>query len=172
MPRFDRAIPPGGEGKITLQVKTTGYQGKITRGAKVYSNDPRSQIETISIGVFVRVSIRVSPRSVNFRGEAGQIFTKTVHIRSGLKKPLSLEPANFDLDKKVQYRIEPIQEGKNFRVVFTNIPGSAGTYRGFLKLKTNYTDPGTLLYTCLNEHPSLNKFYNRFIFSDRGLIYS
>ncbi len=42
MPRFDRAIPPGGEGKITLQVKTAGYQGKISRGAKVYSNDPRN----------------------------------------------------------------------------------------------------------------------------------
>jgi hypothetical protein len=140
VPRFDRAIPPGGEGKITLQVKTASYQGKITRGAKVYSNDPRSQIETISIGVFVRVSIRVSPRSVNFRGEAGQTFTKTVNIRSGLKKPLSIEPTAFDLDKKVQYRIESIQEGKNFRVVFTNIPGSAETYRGFLKLKTNYTE--------------------------------
>jgi len=140
VPRFDRAIPPGGEGKITLQVKTSGYQGKITRGAKVYSNDPQSQIETISIGLFVRVSIRVSPRSVNFRGEAGQTITKTVHIRSGLNKPLTIEPTTFDLENKVQYRIEPIQEGKNFKVVFTNIPGSAENYRGFLKLKTNYTE--------------------------------
>ena len=140
MPRFDRAIPPGGEGKITLQVKTAGYQGKITRGAKVYSNDPRNQPESISIGLFVRVSIRVSPRSVNFRGEAGQTLTKTVHIRSGLNKPLTIEPTVFDLDKKVQYRIEPVQEGKNFRIVFTNIPGSAENYRGFLKLKTNYTE--------------------------------
>jgi hypothetical protein len=140
VPRFDRAIPPGGEGNITLQVKTAGYQGKISRGAKVYSNDPQSQIETISIGVLVKVSIRISPRSVNFRGAAGQTITKTVHIRSGLSKPLTIEPTAFDLDNKVQYRIEPILEGKNFKVVFTNIPGSPETYQGFLKLKTNYAE--------------------------------
>lgn len=140
MPRFDRTILPGGVGKITLAVKTDDYRGKITRGAKVYSNDPRNKPETINIGVFVRVSIRVSPRSVNFRGEAGQVITKTVNIRAGLEKPLSIEPMAFDLDKKVQYRIEPIQEGKNFRIVFTSIPGSVGTYRGSMQLKTNYSE--------------------------------
>lgn len=140
MSRFDRTILPGGEGNITLQVKTAGYQGKISRGAKVYSNDPSNQPETISIGVFVRVSIRVSPRTVNFRGLPGESITKTINVRSALNKPLSIEPTAFDLDKKVTYKIEPVQEGKNFRIVFTSIPGPAETYHGFLKLKTNYTE--------------------------------
>ena len=138
MPRFDRNILPGGEGKITLRVKTAGYRGKMTRSAKVYTNDPRNKPETISLGMFVRVSIRVSPSTVNFRGEAGQAMTRTVNIRAGLGKPLIIEPAAFDLDKKVRYSIEPVQEGKNFRILFTNIPGSEETYRGSLKLKTNY----------------------------------
>ena len=140
MSRFDRTIPPGGEGKITLQVKTAKYQGKIARGAKVYSNDQSGKPETISISVFVRVSIRVSPSAVNFMGAAGDSITKTVTIRAGLTKPLSIEPTAFDLDKKVKYKLEPIQEGKSYRVVFTTVPGSAATYRGFLKLKTNYSD--------------------------------
>lgn len=140
VPRFDRNILPGGEGKIALRVKTSRYQGKITRSAKVYSNDPRNKLETVSIGVYVRVSIRVSPSAVNFSGEAGQAITKTVNVRAGLGKPLIIEPTAFDLEKKVKYRIEPVQEGKNFKIVFTNTPGSAETYRGFLKLKTNYTE--------------------------------
>lgn len=140
MSRFDRTIPPGGEGKITLQLKTAGYQGKITRGAKVYSNDPRNKPETISIGVFVRVSIHVSPNSVNLLGVAGKSVTKTVNIRAGLEKPLSIEPIAFNLDKKVKYKLEPVQEGKDYRLMFTSIPGSAGTYHGFIKLKTNYSE--------------------------------
>ena len=155
MPRFDRIILPGGEGKITLQVKTASYQGKINRGAKVYSNDPRNKPETISISAFVRVSIRVSPRSVNFRGEAGQAITKTVNIRAGLERSLSIEPTAFDLDKEVQYRIVPIQEGKNFRIVFTSIPGSVETYHGSLKLKTNYAEKPVITI------PIRGKFMNK-----------
>ena len=140
MPRFNRTIPPGGVGNITLRVDTSDYQGRIIRGAKVYSNDPRNQPERISITVFVKVSIRISPKIVYFMGEAGQIITKTINIRSALNKPLSIEPIAFDLDKKVTYQIEPVQSGKNFRIVFTNIPGSAETYRGYLKLRTNYSE--------------------------------
>ena len=140
MSRFDRTIPPGGEGKITLQVKTAKYQGKIARGAKVYSNDQRGKPETISISVFVRVSIHISPSSVNFIGAAGDSITKTVTIRAGLTKSLAIEPIAFDLDKQITYKLEPIQEGKSYRVVFTTVPGSAATYRGFLKLKTSYSE--------------------------------
>ena len=140
MSRFDRTIPPGGEGKITLQIKTANYQGKISRGAKVYSNDPSGKTEMISIGVFVRVSIRVSPSSVNLMGTAGDSITKTVTIRGDLEKPLSIEPIAFDLDKKVKYKLEPVQEGESYRIVFTSIPGPAETYRGFIKLKTNYSE--------------------------------
>jgi hypothetical protein len=138
--RFDRTIPPGGEGKISLQIKTANYQGKISRGAKVYSNDPSGKTETISIGVFVRVSIRVSPRSVNLLGAVGDSITKTVSIRAGLEKPLFIEPVAFDLDNKVKYKLEPVQDGKSYRLVFTSIPGAAKTYQGFLKLKTNYSE--------------------------------
>lgn len=140
MSRFDRIIPPGGEGNITLELKTAEYQGKIARGAKVYSNDPSGKPETISIGVFVRVSIWVTPDSVSFMGVAGDSITKTVTIKAGLKKPLTIEPIAFDIDKYVSYKLEPVQEGERYRLVLTSNPGSTGTYRGAIKLKTNYPE--------------------------------
>ena len=140
MSRFDRTIPPGGEGKIILQIKTADYQGKISRGAKIYSNDPSGKPETISIGVLVRVSIRVSPNVVNFLGTAGDSITKTVMIRAGSGKPLTLEPIAFDLDKFVTYKLEPVKEGESYKLVFTSIPGPAETYRGLIKIKTNYSE--------------------------------
>ena len=39
MASFDKAIPPGGEGKITLSVDTRGYQGKIHKTARIFTND-------------------------------------------------------------------------------------------------------------------------------------
>jgi hypothetical protein len=40
--RFDRDIPPGGEGTITITLDTKGCRGVNKKSALVYSNDPRN----------------------------------------------------------------------------------------------------------------------------------
>ena len=121
-------------------MKTKGYQGKINKRATVYTNDPRHNPEVIRITAFVRVPIHLSSRYVDLRGRAGQTITKTITIRAELDKPLKLEPAHFDLSSKVIYRMEEAKAGKTFLIHLSNIPGSAETYQGFLKLKTNYPE--------------------------------
>ena len=140
MAHFDRAIPPGGEGKITLKVDTKGYQGEVHKRAKVYTNDPRKKIEVLTIQAVVKAAISLSPRTVHLKGPMGQKVTKTVEIRAERDKPLNLEPTHFDLSKQVNYSIEEVEAGKLFRVHFTNIPGPNSAYQGLLKLKTNYPE--------------------------------
>ncbi|NVM27094.1 MAG: hypothetical protein HWN70_14420 [Desulfobacterales bacterium] len=89
---------------------------------------------------FVKVPIYLSPRYVYLRGLAGQKITRTVRVRAEGNKPLKLEPSRFDLSTRVTYRIEEVKAGREFKVHFTSIPGPAGTYRGVLKLKTNYPE--------------------------------
>jgi len=138
--RYDGTIPPGGEGRITLRINTAGDRGRITRGAKVYSNDPHHAIETITFTYLVRVALHINPQYVYFKGTEGQRITKSLRINAGLDKPLTLEPTYFDLDKKLSYRIEEVIKGKNFIIHFTNIPGPAESFYGHLKLKTNYSE--------------------------------
>lgn len=88
----------------------------------------------------MKVPIYLSPRYVYLRGPAGQQITRTVRIRAEGDKPLKLEPSRFDLSAKVTYRIEEVEAGREFEVHFTSIPGPEGTYRGVLKLKTNYPE--------------------------------
>jgi len=87
---FTRAIPPGGEGKITLRVSTRGYRGEIRKSAKVYTNDPRKNVELLNIRAFVRVPIYMSTRYVYLRGLAGQKITRTVIVRAEENKLLKL----------------------------------------------------------------------------------
>ncbi len=61
MVRYDRTIPPGGVGQVTLQVNTTGYQGKITKSAQVTTNDPRQRQSKIYLVINVRTYIIVEP---------------------------------------------------------------------------------------------------------------
>jgi len=138
--RFNRTIPPGGEGKITLKVNTRGYSGNINKGASIYTNDPRHQLVRIGIKAFVRISIHLSKSRIYFKGLAGQKITKTITIRAELDRPLNIETTRFNLDKKVTYKIEEIETGRIYRIHFTNIPGPAEIYHGSLKLKTNYPE--------------------------------
>ena len=140
MAQFDRTIPPGGEGKVTLSVNTKGFQGNVHKSARVYTNDPVNRIQTIRLDGFIRTAISLSPKAVLFQGLANETITKTVNIRGGLDKPLKIKPVQFDLKKMLNYKIEEVQPGKLYQVHFTTIPGNHNYYQGSLRLKTNYPE--------------------------------
>ena len=140
MAHFDRTIPPGGEGKITLKIDTKDSQGEIHKSAKVYTNDPGKKLEIISMKATVKVAVYLSTKYVYLRGPAGQKLTKTIKIRAERDKPLTLDPGHFDLEGKVAYTIETVEAGKKFSIHFASIPGPVETYRGSLTLKTNYPE--------------------------------
>jgi hypothetical protein len=137
---FDRAVPPGGEGKVTIRINTKGYEGEIRKSARVYTNDPRRRIEVLTVKALVTGAISLTPRSVYLSGEVGRDIAKTVTVTAEEDKPLKLEPSGFNLSGKVEYRIEEVDAGREFRVHFTGISNDVGIYRGFLKLKTNYPE--------------------------------
>jgi len=137
---FDKAIPPGGEGKIRLSVRTRGRQGKISRNARVYTNDPAKSIVRLGITAFVKPIIQLTTQKIYLIGKEDQSITKVVEVRAGLDIPLTLTAGQFNLSEKLTYTITEIEEGRIFRIRFTSIPGPPQAYRGFLKVKTNYPE--------------------------------
>ncbi len=140
MPSFDRAIPPGAEGKITLQVKTDGFQGPIDKSAVVTSNDPVNRQITLRLKAMVQVPIVLTPKYVYLSGNAEQTVTRVVEITATLDKPLEITPGEFNLEEKVSFKIEEIEKGRKYNVRFESIPGPSQAYQGFLKIKTNYAE--------------------------------
>jgi hypothetical protein len=96
---FDKVVPPGGEGKITLKVDTRGYRGEVSKNARVYSNDPKNPVSTLSLKVFVKVPILVSARYVRLEGLPGEKDTKTVEIKAQKEKALTLEAVGLSLGR-------------------------------------------------------------------------
>lgn len=94
MAQFDRTIPPGGEGKITLRVNTSGYEGNVRKTARVYSNDPSTQVETITLSAYVKVPIQLSSKIVFLQGKRAEAAKRTVEVKGGLEKPLKIEPVS------------------------------------------------------------------------------
>ena len=59
---FDHTIPPGGTGKITAEVDTTGFSGPVSKAVLVFSNDPATPQVNLVIKADVRAFIEVLPR--------------------------------------------------------------------------------------------------------------
>jgi hypothetical protein len=137
---FDKVVPPGGEGKITLSMRTMDRQGKISRNASIYSNDPAKSIVRLGITVLVRPIIQLTTPNIYLSGKEDQSITNVVEVRAGLDIPLTLKAGQFNLSEKLTYTIMEIAEGRMFQIRFTSIPGPPQTYRGFLKIETNYPE--------------------------------
>jgi hypothetical protein len=137
---FDRIILPGGEGKITLKLNTSGYEGLLRKTATVYTNDPAKQVEIVSFSGHVKVPIHVSSRLVYLQGKTAQIVSKTINISGELDKPLKIQPVEFNLNNKLTYRIDELKAGKLFEVRFTSLPNRGNFYQGILRLRTNYPE--------------------------------
>ncbi|MCG6881128.1 MAG: DUF1573 domain-containing protein [Deltaproteobacteria bacterium] len=140
MASFDTAVPPGGEGKITLKVDTKGYQGDIRKSARVTTNDPETENIALVIKATVKVPIHVSSRYIHLYNGGDKPVQKTVSIQAELDKPLILTVDEFTLQNKLKYNIETVEKGKAYRVRFTSVPDVKENFRGILKLKTNYPE--------------------------------
>ncbi len=145
MASYDRSIPPGGEGKISLKLNTTGYEGKVRKAAIVYTNDPKTPQDTLVIDATVKTPIMVSEKVVFLQGTTQETITRSIDIKGELNKPLKLEPVDYTLDKKVKFNIEEVSKGKHYRVTFTSIPNVGNYYQGLLKLRTSYPEKPELV---------------------------
>lgn len=137
MARFDREIPPGGEGKVTLTVHLAGYRGKVNKSATIYCNDPQNPRVSLSVSAKVVPFVDVRPSdTVVFRGAAAELKPQEVEIESA-KTPMRILRVESDLEKEVSVKIEPLTEGTRYRVVITN-QADRGNYAGRIRLITDH----------------------------------
>lgn len=137
MARFDREIPPGGEGKVTLSVNLAGYRGTVNKSATVYCNDPQTPRVSLSVSAKVVPFVDIRPSdTVVFRGPAAALKPQDLEVES-TKTPMHILRVESDLKKEVSVKVEPLAEGARYRVVVAN-QAERGTYSGFIRLVTDH----------------------------------
>ncbi len=130
-------IPPGGEGKITLKVNLAGYQGRVSKGATVTSDDPKRPKIRLKLTAKVIPYISVKPSNVVFfRGPAKKLQPRTVELQT-TKQTWHVTKIESTLEGKVSYKLETVQEGKRYRLVLTN-QVAQGNYAGVITCRTDH----------------------------------
>ena len=139
MVRYDRTIPPGGVGQITLQVNTTGYQGKITKSAQVTSNDSTQRNKKIYLSINVRTYIIVEPGTkILLRGTVGEDIRRVVSIRATDDQPLEITKVQSNLESAINYKLNRKDETHQYELEVVSRANDRKTASGFITLHTNH----------------------------------
>jgi hypothetical protein len=154
---YDRAIPPGGVGKITLTVNTAGYQGMITKTALVSSNDPHLPSLTLSLSANVRTHIVVEPSPRIFlSGAVGGNIRQVLHIHAGDDYPLEINGVKTNLDQWIHCKLVPKEGSHSYDLEVTGESAAQGSYTGYVQLLTNHPKkPEVTLPVYLRVEPAL-----------------
>lgn len=136
---FDKAIPPGQEGKVTLKVFTKNKKGKFRHGATIWSDDPQMPTTKISISGFVKQYLSVEPSTrLRLRGYYGDNIKKKVTITSLDEHPLKITDITSDIEDKIDYKLKTIQKNKKYSLEIKTRSGIKDSFRGKVVLKTNH----------------------------------
>ncbi|SPF32900.1 conserved hypothetical protein [Syntrophobacter sp. SbD1] len=134
-----------------------GFQGYVKKSATVISDDPSNPRIVLVVEGTVKPLIEVLPeKAVYFQGTAEGLAEKTIDLVT-TSDIFHIRKIDDNLDKKVSYKLEAVEEGKHYRLKVSN-NASQGRYRGAITL-----------YTDLSEKPELTVWVNGFIEGEIGI---
>jgi hypothetical protein len=106
--RFDRVIPPGGEGKVELAVEGSKVHGEFNKSAAVESNDPDRPHMTLMLHGRAVPYVNVVPEgTVRMHGRYGEPVEQRLTITSNEKDlDFKVLGVRSNIDDKITYAIE------------------------------------------------------------------
>ena len=143
MARFDRVIPPGQEGKIDAVVDTHKYDGKISKGLTVRTNDPAHPTAALQLQAMIKTWVEVQPWTAAFTADLGAGAKKVLFLKNcDAATPLEVLGGVSD-NRYVRPSVEKIKPGDpdagngEFRVILELRPEAPiGPLEGKVNLTT------------------------------------
>lgn len=139
VPSYDKEIPPGKEGRITLALKPYSVLKEFTKKTRIRTNDPDTpQVMLVLTGVAKPVLEILPSHIVRFKGPLTQAHEAKVRLISHGEKPLEIREVRNSLPDKVRVAVNPQSGGKEFLITVKNLAQEPGNYAGRIELVTNY----------------------------------
>ncbi len=136
--KYDRVIPPGETGKITLQIQPFAVVHAFKKKTYVKFNAPDPSSVTLVLSGNAQKSIEIEPSHiVRFRGAPNPDLTAQVRLTSHLPFPWEITKVqNFQPDK-FDATLKPVVPGKVYVLEVRNKSLDEGHYAGMIELLTN-----------------------------------
>jgi len=127
----------GSQWRVTVELDTDAPVGPMADYIDVTTDHPERQTIRIPVSGFVRPVLSVTPRVADFgRREVSEPQTASLEIRNMSKSAVALDEVSTDIEG-IQAEIEPLEEGRLYKVLLTLEPGmKKGRFRGLVTINT------------------------------------
>ena len=140
MARYDRVIPPGGTGNITLKIDSSRIRGAFEKKAIVWSNDPDKMSVALYLKGKVKAHISLEPgNDIALTGKIGGVPPGHVEIINNHESPVKITGIDNNLPDRVRWRLEEIKPGYVYRLAVEDISKKGGDYTAHLTIRTDNT---------------------------------
>jgi hypothetical protein len=137
--QYDRIIPPGGQGTLTLSIKPFTLRGQFAKKTEVFLNDPDHPKVVFTLKGIVRPLIEVQPGYViRFRGKAGEVLQRQIRLTSQFPESWEISKYKTNIPQFIDVNLKTVQPGRSYVVEVRQKREEPGDYGGIIELFTTY----------------------------------
>lgn len=149
---YDKTIPPGQEGAITLTIKPFSVLHQFKKETKIRLNDPeRPMVQLVMTGVALPFIEILPSHIVRLRGAPGEEVKGQVTFISHLPTPWKITEYRTSIPDKIELTLKPEVPGKEYVLVVRNKSREAGPYAGLVELFTTSKERPRLIVRVFGE---------------------
>ncbi|MDP3181230.1 MAG: DUF1573 domain-containing protein [Desulfobaccales bacterium] len=154
--RYDRSIPPGGRGEITLTIKPYSVIWQFKKDTKVRLNDPAHPEVILTLKGAAQPFIEIKPSHViRLRGTLPADMQGQVRFISHLPTPWEIKEVRTDIPEKIEVALKAEQPGRVYVLEVRNKSQQAGHYKGMVELFTTSKERPRLIVRVFGDlYPS------------------
>jgi hypothetical protein len=138
VPKYDKIIPPGGQGDITLTLKPFSVIHQFKKETKVRLNDPDKPMLLLTMTGVAQPFIEIQPgHIVRLRGAPGDDLRGQVRFISHLPTAFKITNYRTNIPDKIEVTLKPETPDKIYVLEVRNKSQQGGSYAGLVELFTN-----------------------------------
>ena len=153
---YDRVIPPGGQGKLTLTIKPFSVMREFQKNTKVKFNDPARPELELTLKGYVQPIIEIQPNHiVRLRGKVDEDVRGQVRFVSHLSGPWEIKSFDNSIPQRIAVSLKAEEPGKVYVLEVRNISQDSGHYGGKIELLTTSKErPRLIVRVFANIYPA------------------
>ena len=133
-------IPPGGEGKLTVTLKTQNFGGKpLAKNVKIFTNDPKTPVVQVYLTGRVERVIEIEPKRLVLMGYVDEELEQTATILAEEKYRFKITEAKARSGKNIAFTLEELRkDGRSgYLLTVTNLKEAPGQFYDTLLFTTD-----------------------------------
>ena len=152
VPKYDKTIPPGGQGDITLTIKPFSVIHRFKKETKVRLNDPDQTLIVLTMTGVAQPFIEIQPSHiVRLRGASGDDIRGQVRFISHLPTPFKITEYRTTIPDKIEVTLKPEVPDKVYVLEVRPKGQVSGAFAGVIELSTNSKERPRLIVRVFGE---------------------